>query len=299
MDLIRSVLSSHLPDNQATESEFKILQDITPKRFSLPLEKDTDLYADFSNTVGDLRSKGSKVAGVYKFTNKTNGFCYIGSSVQLANRLTHGYLGNRIGKSKISLAIQEFKLDSFDLDIYAIPADLIEGKELSQIKELTLFLEQYYILYYNPEYNVLKLAGSSAGRVLSEENLSKIRRAISARDFNGENNPMFGLSHSKETRAKIALARVGKPIPAEVKAKLYKKVELINTQTKEVIVFPSVIDTVKYIRDLGPEYSKVVTGTLRYNLKNGSLYKGIFKLNYLPGNRALHIDSRQYNAISK
>lgn len=41
------------------------------------------------------RNGGLGKAGVYVFTNKINGFCYVGSSIQLANRLTHDYLENK------------------------------------------------------------------------------------------------------------------------------------------------------------------------------------------------------------
>jgi hypothetical protein len=62
---------------------------------------------------------------------------------------------------------------------------LTEGKDVYQIKELTLFLEQYYILYHNPEYNVLKVAGSSAGRELSVDAIRKKGEAAAIRDYKG------------------------------------------------------------------------------------------------------------------
>lgn len=46
----------------------------------------------------------------------------------------HAYLGNRIGKRKIELALQEFKLESFYLDVYILPDNLIEGKTNTEIK---------------------------------------------------------------------------------------------------------------------------------------------------------------------
>jgi hypothetical protein len=61
---------------------------------------------------------------------------------------------------------------------------LTEGKGVYQIKELTLFIEQYYILYRNTEYNVLKVAGSSAGRELSADTIRKMKQAAVARDCN-------------------------------------------------------------------------------------------------------------------
>nr|ATI20231.1 GIY-YIG endonuclease [Juglanconis oblonga] len=49
--------------------------------------------------------------GVYKITNKINGLCYIGSSVSLANRLSTGYLGPKLGNRVIDLAIKGIGLE--------------------------------------------------------------------------------------------------------------------------------------------------------------------------------------------
>ena len=58
-------------------------------------------------------------AGVYKFTNKVNGF-YIGSSIFLVNRLFTGYLGSKLGNRVIDLA-KDTGLDKFYLELYLIP----------------------------------------------------------------------------------------------------------------------------------------------------------------------------------
>lgn len=132
----------------------------------------------------------------------------------------HAYLGRRIGKRKIELALQEFKLESFYLEVYILPDNLVEGKTDSEIRELTLFLEQFYILLYNPEYNVLKVAGSTIGRIFSGESRNKMRLAALARDVTGENNPMFGLSHSEETRKILSGRKLGRVLSEETKAKI-------------------------------------------------------------------------------
>jgi hypothetical protein len=44
---------------------------------------------------------------------------------------------------------------------------------MGKIRKLVLFLEQFYILYFNPEYNSLKVAGSTVGP--SQETLLKMR----------------------------------------------------------------------------------------------------------------------------
>jgi hypothetical protein len=90
-----------------TNSDLKNLKAIVPKRFNLPLDESSKHL--FFYVVGGKVNKGNKVGqgvGVYKFTNITNGFIYGGSLIQLANRLAHAYLGKRVGKRKIELALQ-------------------------------------------------------------------------------------------------------------------------------------------------------------------------------------------------
>ena len=65
--------------------------------------------------------------------------------------------------------------------------------------------------------------------------------------------------------------------------KLSKKVELTNTKTGLVLILNSLNETARYIQTLDPEYSKVKAGALISNSKKGSLYKGVFKVNYFEG----------------
>ena len=216
-EIIHSILSKHINNFNVTESEFEILRNIIPKRFELPIRE----KGDFIEIVGKYARNGkSGRSGVYVFINKKNEFCYIGSSVQLANRLARGYLGSTLGNRKINLVLKELGLNSFYLDIYVLPENLINALETDKIKHLTLFLEQYFILCYNPVYNILKVAGSSAGRTFSPESIEKMKIAALARDLNGENNPMFGKKHSKETLTKISASRKGRKLSDECKAKL-------------------------------------------------------------------------------
>ena len=50
----------------------------------------------------------------------------------------YAYLGNRVGNRRIELALQEQNLESFYLDVYVLPIDLIKDKKLSEIKNFTL-----------------------------------------------------------------------------------------------------------------------------------------------------------------
>lgn len=169
LNIINSILSKSLHNSELTQKEFDILIKIKAIKFDLPIKD----KSKFTDAVGKYIRKGARgIAGVYIFTNKEDGNCYVGSSISLANRLATGYLVPVLGKRKIDLAITDSGLSLFYLDILILPAELIvektaDGKDtlvsLLKLKNLTLALEQILLLEYNPEYNVLKVAGSPAG----------------------------------------------------------------------------------------------------------------------------------------
>lgn len=142
---------------------------------------------------------------------------YVGSGKDLKNRLKQYYSLNLM-KSKIMLAqsaiysaILKYGHANFKLEIleYCDKSDLI-------------CRENYYINLFKPEYNILQVAGSSLGRILSQESKDKIRASLLGK-FSGENNPMFGLlgenhprfgkNHSNETKLNL---RKSKGTPIEV-----------------------------------------------------------------------------------
>ena len=90
-ELLYDILSNHTKDLNISESEFVLLKSIKPKRFTLPVSEDS--HAEIIHIGGDsVRNGGGEVkAGAYKFTNKIDGYSYIGSSTQLASRLKYAY----------------------------------------------------------------------------------------------------------------------------------------------------------------------------------------------------------------
>lgn len=86
---------------------------------------------------------------------------------------------------------------------YGAPPTL-EYCELSVLIER----EQYYINLLNPEYNILKTAGSLLGFRHSEETKAKM-----STDRQDDKHPLFGKSHSEETKKKISESLSGKNHP--------------------------------------------------------------------------------------
>lgn len=123
-----------------SEEELEILRNIKPHRLELPVINKDDLV----KLIGKYKRNGELgVPGAYIFINRKNNFCYVGSSISLANRLATGYLGPKLGNRKIDLAIKEAGIRNFCLDIYIRPSMLTVNEDNSNaFKSLTLALEQ-------------------------------------------------------------------------------------------------------------------------------------------------------------
>ena len=83
--------------------------------------------------------------------------CYIGSGVDLSirfrNYFSKGYLEKpRQGKTAINKALLKYGYANFQLDIIEYVS-----------KEKAIEIEQYYMDLLNPQYNLLKVAGSRLG----------------------------------------------------------------------------------------------------------------------------------------
>jgi len=107
-------------------------------------------------------------SGVYRWINKINGKSYIGSSVNLGKRLGNYYNLNTIstGDMLIYKALIKYGYSNFSLEI-------LEYCDRSD----TLSREQYYLDLCEPEYNILKIAGSNLGYIHSENTLAKMRES--------------------------------------------------------------------------------------------------------------------------
>jgi hypothetical protein len=93
-------------------------------------------------------------AGVYRWVNIENGRSYIGSSVNLTRRFQDYFSPKHLIKNKMVIykALIKHGYSKFNLEIL----------EYSMASEAIL-REQYYIDHLNPEYNILRRAGSSLG----------------------------------------------------------------------------------------------------------------------------------------
>lgn len=90
---------------------------------------------------------GSRKSGVYIIRNKINGFCYIGSSIDIVQRWWHHKITLRQGKNrsvKLQKDFNELGEDSLEFEIL---------EEVSKDRDLLISREQYWLDNFNPEYN--------------------------------------------------------------------------------------------------------------------------------------------------
>lgn len=136
-------------------------------------------------------------SGIYKILNKINGKFYIGSALNLKYRWRdHKVFLKNKNHPNIHLQRSSIKhnLENFEFII-------LEYVEASKLIER----EQFWINSLNPEYNILKIAGSLLGFKHSEETKNKYYR---------------GKQQSKEARLKKSVALKKRPKSEEHKAKI-------------------------------------------------------------------------------
>ena len=137
-----------------------------------------------------------KKSGIYQIRNLVNGKIYVGSSVNLETRKTRHYWeleNNRHNNQHLQRAYNKYGLDKLVFEV-------LEYVE----KDMLLEREQYYINILDAVssgYNICPIAGSSRGRILSEQHKSNISKS------------KIGHSVSKETRMKLSAINQGKNNP--------------------------------------------------------------------------------------
>jgi group I intron endonuclease len=143
-------------------------------------------------------------SGIYMWTNLLTGDMYIGQSKDLSKRFRKYFTISYI-KSKeeliISRALIKYGYINFSVSIL----------EYCDICDLTV-REQHYIDKFNPEYNILKIAGSSLGFKQSEETKLKISKALKG-VYIGDKSALFGSFHTEETKKIMSLSKAGEKNP--------------------------------------------------------------------------------------
>jgi group I intron endonuclease len=204
--------------------------------------------------------KGLNTTGIYCIRNTIDDRCYIGSALKLCYRLwNHKHL--LIKKKHHCKYLQNF------VNKYGIDVLYIEILEKDIPKETLISREQYYIDSLLPEFNTLKVAGSSLGTVMTQEQkdkISKNRKGIGHTEDTKKriSETMKGVPKPKEHAAKVGLAHRGKKISEEQKKLISENNKGRRTTAKLTW------DIVNEIRELNKQGIKDKEIASRYNISN-------------------------------
>jgi group I intron endonuclease len=166
----------------------------------------------------DIYSENKGKSGIYMITNKLTNDIYVGQSIDLSNRFKN-YFNLSYIKSKesfiVSRALIKYGYLNFSVTI-------LEYCDKSVLDER----EQYYLDQLNPQYNILKTAGSSLNYKHLEETKAKISNALKG-VYVKEKSALFGRFHTEETKKLMSLKKTAENNP------LFGKVH--SEETKELI----------------------------------------------------------------
>jgi len=197
---------------------------------------------------------------VYKTTNLINNKIYIGFHKSKSK--------NYLGSGKIlKQALKKYGRENFINEIL----------EICNSEEELFKREKYWIKHYDSQnrligYNITDggLGGVGSkhllGRKLSEEH--RLNISLNHADVNGEKNPMFGKTHTKEVRELLCNLHLGKPLPIETRKKQSKKKSgELNNNSK---LTPEIVRTIRKEYENG---TKTIHLANKFNVKKPCIWK--------------------------
>lgn len=177
------------------EAAMKRLQPFSTMEIFIGSLHITEIYL-----ITKLELKGK--SGIYGFLCKTTGKLYIGSSINLSSRFCDHIKGIQ-SNVKLQNAINKYNLHDFIFIVF----EYCEAENL-------ITREQIYLDSLQPEFNILKTAGSSLGFKHTEDSKTRMSKAQKNIDRLGVNNPrgMLDKSHSEKTKTLISLSMSGRRV---------------------------------------------------------------------------------------
>lgn len=196
-----------------------------------------------------------KISGIYVIRNVINNKVYIGSAVDLNNRwFSHrnNLINNKHVNKHLQASFNKYGIDNFIFEILEYVVD----------KNCLIDREQNWIDFFNPEYNIRKVAQNNTGlrwslseeikqkardknmipwnkgkKGISNETSIKMKLSWEKRRENGKDKPMLGKKHSEETIEKMKGNKnaEGRIVSDETKEKISssKKGKKHSTEAKE------------------------------------------------------------------
>ena len=176
-------------------------------------------YDNILNIKKDILNENKGKSGIYMWTNKINKKIYIGQSNELSNRFKNyfnfSYINSNINLT-INRALIKYGYSKFSLSIleYCDKSDLLTR-------------EQFYLDKLNPQYNILKIAGSSLNlkqSLVTKAKISKSLKGIYVKD----KSALIGNLHTEETKKLMSLKKLKESNPLIGKTHSAKSKELMK-----------------------------------------------------------------------
>ena len=128
------------------------------------------VYKDAYDMRKDILKENKGKSGIYMLTNKLTNDIYIGQSIDISKRFRNyfnlSYIKSK-GSFRISRALIKYGYSNFSVTI-------LEYCDKSNL----ILREQYYFNKLNPQYNILKISGSSWDFKHSEKTKTKISKFL-------------------------------------------------------------------------------------------------------------------------
>lgn len=167
--------------------------------------------------------------GIYKITNKLNGKCYIGQSVNIKKRWEYyKYPSNAVSTTAIIPAILKYGVEGFSFEIVEeCSKDQLNEREIYWIRECSSLVPNGYNLTSGgnaptkiSEISKEKMRAAKLGTVHSEETICRRRESFAKVKDTTEYRTKLSEARksyvqSAETIRKRADAQIGKDIPIE------------------------------------------------------------------------------------
>jgi group I intron endonuclease len=199
-----SVITGLSLQNKALNTNLQRLNYLYPEKilnFLAPHKKYDDAY----NMKKEIYLENLNKSGIYMLTNKLTNDIYVGQSINLSKRFRNYFNINYIKSKenfKINKALIKYGYLNFSITI-------LEYCDKSNL----ILREQYYLDKLNPQYNILKVAGSSLNYRHSEETKAKISKTLKEiymqkkySSISSKNKTLFNtekLKYTEETYIKI------------------------------------------------------------------------------------------------
>jgi group I intron endonuclease len=202
------------------------------------------------NTKGLIQKETKNLSGVYLIFNKITGDYYVGSAstnkffVRFSNHLLY-FRGSKI----VKIAVRKYKLNNFAFLILELFPEIVNKENNKKL----LDLEDFYLKYLLPNYNILTEAGSSFGYKHTELSRIKMKNNFSLKCREFLTNLNKGKKLSIETIEKIREKALKKGVinyTAEGllnMKKSYKPIILYNLNNTVFGEYPSITEAAKDI----------------------------------------------------